>query len=122
MSMTKPNVKQVRNSPRVPLVLMFLIGGSFVGMKWVKQVAATHEHQRLEVLERSLIAEIDQLKLDILDQRGRMKELTVRSRIALELPKHGIEMVDAVKASVITVKDVVEIQMPELAQNGGQRP
>ena len=103
MTPVKPagNIRRKRNSPRVPLILTVLIGGAFVGMKGVKQARATHEAQRLEVMERQLVSKNDELRLDILNQEGRIKELTTRDIVTTSTPPHGIRMVDVVKTSLI---------------------
>jgi hypothetical protein len=98
-----PNQRRKRNSPRVPFILALLIGGGFVGMKGVKQVRATHNAQRLEVSERQLVAKLDELRLDILNQEGRIKELATRNVVTNATPRHGIRMVDVVKTSLITL-------------------
>jgi hypothetical protein len=101
---TKPNNRhKKRNSPRVPLILMALVGGTLISLKWVHQVRAKHEELALESQQRMLVSEIDQLKLDIINQEGRIKELAVRDVVLRELPRHGIRMLDVLKNSVITL-------------------
>jgi hypothetical protein len=106
MSARKPpsNLKRRRNSPKTPIILSILLGGLFVGLKWVKTVQSAHEHHRLEVQEHTLVEKIDQLKIDILSQQSRIKELTVRPRVDEELGKHSVRMVDMVKSSVIVLE------------------
>jgi homoserine dehydrogenase len=106
------NRRRQRNSPKVPLLLMVLIGGGLVGTKWVCTVQAKHEELSLESQERQLVSQIEQCKLDIINQQGRIKELAARDQVRSLLPKHNIRMVEVQKESVIT--------LPQLQPGGGK--
>jgi hypothetical protein len=98
------NSRRSRNSPAVPIILTVIIGGALLGARWVNEVAAAHEVQRLESQERTLVDEIDKFKIDIIDQQGRIRELAVRDRVFTDLPKHHVRMVDVRNDSVILIK------------------
>lgn len=104
------NRRKQRNDLRLPVILFFVIVGSLVGGRWMREMRVNHEIHRLSAEAHKSDLQITELRRDIKDLQGRFSALITRDAALQMLSERGVTMQKIQSSSVITL-DVSNVGM-----------
>lgn len=114
------NRLRYRNSMRLPVVLFIVIVGGLVGTRWIKEVRAHHQENRLSMELRDLNHEITLLDRAIGDLNGRRQSLMTEDALNTALSKRGVKMNKFESGTVLEISAVPA--KPEALAQTNQKP